>query len=325
MKRLALIIALFSILTIATPVMASSLPKNETKLLTMTLYTSTNIFPNATGNYTTLNPVGEADNWNCVDDPILTPDDGSTFVGEDGTTQDKDAYNLTTPTFIGDNQTITSVTVYFRHQRNTGTTGTIQPFLRLSSNETAGTVVTSNATWVTSSQILSRPGGGIWITSDFTDLQVCIGLQDATGVEWCTQVYVHIEYAVEESKAPGYAVSGNISAWIPTPNYTANFTTTLNPLGPLSKIINAISTAGSTPSQLPYILIAGVILIAVSYTVSWGLRTQGSGSLFIKGTVVFALMAIFAGMKWLDVWMLIFFLIFAVSFAMGSRHQSWSG
>ena len=125
--------------------------------------------------------------------------------------------------------------------------------------------------------------------------------------------------------APPYTVSGNVSDWITTANTSANFTSsTMSPFGILTDLIETTATAGVVPSQLPFILISTVIILAVSLTTSWGFRQMNAnGSLFAKGMFSLAIIGLFVATRWWDLWMLIFFLIFFATFGIMSRHQSW--
>ena len=151
--------------------------------------------PNGVGDYTNLTPLpgeGEA-NWEDVDEAVA--DDDGTIVYTASVTQLKDAYNLEA-TSIPAGSTINSVKVYFRVYRSAaGGSGFHQPFLRLGTEETAGTEIEETQGWGTYNEILSRPGGGSWGVSDLNSLQGVIGSRDPAGVAvFCTQVYVEIDY-----------------------------------------------------------------------------------------------------------------------------------
>lgn len=123
---------------------------------------------------------------------------------------------------------------------------------------------------------------------------------------------------------PPYTVSPNSTDWYHTPTVTGNFTTSMSPLGPLTDLIEEAASAGNTPSQLPFTIISTFAIIAASLAASWLWRlTSSSGSLFVKGIVILAVVGIFVALRWWDFWMLIIFVILFTSFGMMSRHQSW--
>ncbi len=170
---------------------------NVTGRIVTVAASSIDLLPNATGSYTNIegaDPV--VAHYLNVDDPVATPDNIATYVYTNSVAQVKDAYNLSTPTFLGYIQSNFVVSVYFRHYEFGGT-GKVQPFLRLGASETAGTLIDSGGAWATNSEVLARPGGGTWTAADFADLQVGIGLQNNIATESCTQVYVHITYSYE--------------------------------------------------------------------------------------------------------------------------------
>ncbi|MBA7701765.1 hypothetical protein ES703_110511 [subsurface metagenome] len=153
------------------------------------------LLPSGDGDYTGINdvePTGTA-HYLVVDDPVLSPDDLTTYVSTTSGTQQKDAYTLPNPSLTG---TINSVKVYFRAGGINDKPHDYQPFLRLGEVETSGTVQThSLAAFTTYNQILARPGGGNWTWTDINDLQVAIGLMDTgPGNPVCTQVYVEVDY-----------------------------------------------------------------------------------------------------------------------------------
>ena len=166
--------------------------------------------PNGTGDYTGISsqspPSGA--HWDKVDD--ASPDT-TTYVYTTNNSQQKDAYQLENTAQTG---TINSVTVYFRFRRSrtqSGSAAYCQPFLRLGTNETAGTEEALNSTtWTTYSQTLARPGGGNWTWTDINNLQVCIGLRDTgTGnrAARCTQTYIVVDYTPTPSLT--VSISGN--------------------------------------------------------------------------------------------------------------------
>lgn len=159
--------------------------------------------PNGVGDYTNIAKEEPADaiHWTLVDDPPASPDDLSTYVYSTDAAQVKDAYDLVDHTT--ESGTINSVKVYFR----TISEGNfVQPFLRLGTDETAGTEITATASWVTYSEILARPGGGDWSWTDIDNLQVVIGLRKFD-TAFCTQIYIEVDYTpVAVGRSYGYII-----------------------------------------------------------------------------------------------------------------------
>lgn len=315
MKRLAFALAVSFLLVVSTPVLASTIAGNQALVSPHFTYTiALYLLPDSDGYYTQLTPEGAANNWDCVNDPVLTPDGDTSRVGSSDNTDKKDAYNLTAPDFMGNNQTITSVTVFFRC---TGDGQQAQPFIGFSStNETTGTLVNLTTTWVTYNESLTRPGGGTWATADFTNLQVGIRLKGTS--QFCTQVYVRVLYTSEEAQAPPF-VLGEPPDWITAPTISGNFTTSVNPTFPLSDLIQDVSDASGIPSQLPFVIIAGVIILACSLMFAWFLRRFGAMSLFLKIFVIWVLMGIMGAVGWLDLWILVIAVLIMIALAMGSQ------
>ncbi len=164
-----------------------------------------NLLPDAAGDYTNIlnqTPASGA-HWDKVDDPVATPDDASTYIeSQSNSTQYKDSFNIAAPSWLGSNQVITSVTVYFRiYAWNSSTEPKSQPFLRLAGVESAGTETNTSphSTWITKSETLARPGGGSWTLMDIDSLQVVIGVRGTAlpSTLRVTQVYVRIIYTYD--------------------------------------------------------------------------------------------------------------------------------
>jgi len=184
-----------------------------TNVTSAVLNTATaNLVPDAVGTYTNITSVsGAATHWEAVDDPSASPDDITTYVYVSSqTSQLKDAYNLQDGSIPSD-AIINSVTVYFRFRSTSaGTIAYCQPFLRLGADETTGTERSEVAVaWTTFSETLTRPGGGSWMLSDISSLQVAIGLKqaNANNEAQCTQVYVGVNYTYDDVSVTATGVS----------------------------------------------------------------------------------------------------------------------
>jgi hypothetical protein len=181
-----------------------------------TSYTA-NITPNGTGDYTNISTSTSGVHWQDVDDPVSTPDDGTTIINTLSATEEKDVYNLASPSFLGSSVNITSVSVFFRHLDPSAGVhpGWVRPILRLGTSETLGATQASPAAYTTYSQTLAKPGGGEWVASDIESLQAGVGIQgDGVGYIRCTQVYVQINYTInlDVTLAATYALHSVIAS-----------------------------------------------------------------------------------------------------------------
>jgi hypothetical protein len=137
-----------------------------------------------------------------------TPDDANSYLIMYSTSEQKDAFTLEA-TSIPSGATINSVKVYFRVKERESEAW-YRPYLRLGSNETAGTWITPSGgqVWATHSEALSRPGGGSWQVSDLNSLQVAIGMKQSPSDPYCTQVYVEVDYTEVTEKESSDTGSG---------------------------------------------------------------------------------------------------------------------
>lgn len=155
--------------------------------------------PNAPGDYTNITletPFGFA-HWDVVDDPPGAPTDGD-FVQDPGA--NADAYNLVDHTT--ETGAIESVTVFFRLLGD----GNSTPGLRLAAAETLGTPVANTGAWTTHSEVLARPGGGVFSWADIDNLQAIISLAPATNA-YCSQIYIRVLYAGSTLQVSAVGVS----------------------------------------------------------------------------------------------------------------------
>lgn len=115
------------------------------------------------------------------------------------------------------------------------------------------------------------------------------------------------------------------SDWYTTPTITgATFQTgTITPTFPGAPVINAIATATSTPSNLPFSIITGSIILIISLSLSFIMRRGGSGSLIVKMVVISGLMGVAVATGIFDLWMVIIFLMCAIPIAMASQQRGW--
>jgi len=135
--------------------------------------------------------------------------------------------------------------------------------------------------------------------------------------------------AVAEATAPAYALEEGPDFIDPamTGNITGGFTTT-PPAGtfPLAGVITAVANATGTPPQLPLLMLAIFVILSLSLTFSWIARKYGSGPILIKIILIAGIMGIFVGIGnfGIDFWMVLAFLMIAPTWAIASKHGSWS-
>ena len=169
------------------------------------------LYPNAVGDYTNIASVtGAATHWDAVNDIAGAPDDGVTYVSTTSAVEEKDVYNITTPTESSDSL-ISSIDVHYRIYSNTSPPVSWgRAYLRLGGVEVAGNLNSVNA-WTSFTDLaLARPGGGNWLYSDLTNLQVGVGIYHSVGgginTAFCTQIYVTVNY-YDELKVSGAGIS----------------------------------------------------------------------------------------------------------------------
>jgi hypothetical protein len=110
-----------------------------------------------------------------------------------------------------------------------------------------------------------------------------------------------------------------------TPTITGTFTTgTVTPTYPGADVITAIAAASGTPSNLPFTIITGVVILILSLSVSALMRRGGSGSLIIKMVLIVGLLGVAVALQVFDLWMPIVFLLLAAALAMGSQQRGWN-
>ncbi len=128
---------------------------------------------------------------------------------------------------------------------------------------------------------------------------------------------------VAQSQAPAYAITGGTGFISTNITATGNFTTNISPTFPGKQVIEALAVSSGTPTQLPFVLISGFVLLVCSLLISSLLKQHGvgSGNLFVKIAVITVVMGILVAVQLLDLWILIFFLMMAIAIAMMSQNR----
>lgn len=134
---------------------------------------------------------------------------------------------------------------------------------------------------------------------------------------------------ISQAQAPAYVLDDPDPLLTPdTGNVTSQFTTTPdNSEGfPLAGVITAVADATSTPAQLPLLIIASIIIIAISFCFSAFTRQYGSGTIFIKVLLICAVMGVFVALAnfSVDFWMVVVFSIIGTALAMASKQLGWT-
>jgi len=135
---------------------------------------------------------------------------------------------------------------------------------------------------------------------------------------------------IAEAKAPSYVLS-TPNPFLDSSALTSNITGTFGVTPttgtfPLAGVVKAVADATSTPAQLPLLVLAGFVILAISLTMSYLMRRYGSGTIFVKIIVIVAVMGIFVALKnfGIDFWMVVVFLIISIALAMASRQLGWT-
>lgn len=149
--------------------------------------------PNGAGYYTTLDPHGLPDNWDCVNEEVL---DINTYVTNIGTGY-RDLYTLTDP--VGASGSITSVTLYAYCKRWTSQIWYFTPYLRTNSQNKTGVAQTLGSGWVLYYQTytVNPATSASWTWSEMESLQAGLQLTTVGGPEYasCAQLWVEILFA----------------------------------------------------------------------------------------------------------------------------------
>lgn len=108
----------------------------------------------------------------------------------------------------------------------------------------------------------------------------------------------------EEATAPSSSGTATLADWIITPNLTTDFRDTITPTAPGSEIVSAIAAASSTPSQLPFFLISGFVILVISLCMTYAMKkSSGTTSYIVKCVAMACLMGISVATSVFDWWM----------------------
>jgi len=166
------------------------------------------LLPDGAGDYTNIatQQPGTTFHWDKVDDPVATPDDNTTFVGQNAGTQ-ADAYTLQDSALI--TGTINEVIVYYRCDSQSGAglpyTSTYTPGLRLGGVEELGSGTQDiSSGWITYWQRFPLdPNGEAWTPAKIHNLQLVIQATKDNATARVTQVYVEVRFTAASVTASG--------------------------------------------------------------------------------------------------------------------------
>jgi len=124
---------------------------------------------------------------------------------------------------------------------------------------------------------------------------------------------------IEEAKAPTWTLDTTVATWVTAPVITGNFTTTPGPTFPGASVISDIAAASGTPAQLPFTILFGFIVLALSLIVTYLMRQSSAGSLLVKFLVIAFAMWIGIVLNVVDFWMMLFFIFMALAILSASK------
>ena len=124
---------------------------------------------------------------------------------------------------------------------------------------------------------------------------------------------------IEEAKAPTWTLDTTVATWVTAPVITGNFTTDPGPTYPGASVISDIAAASGTPAQLPFTILFGFLVLALSLIVTYLMRQSSAGSLLVKFLVIAFAMWIGIVLNVIDFWMLLFFIFPALAILAASK------
>lgn len=182
------------------------------------------LLPVGDGNYTSFTAVGAATDWQCVDDPVGSPDDATTYIKYEGldTNQVRASVVLGAFAFGG---IINSVTITTRVLMPGATSnGTIFPFLRIGGADYDGdaqTFLKDASPWREYSQAwaVNPSTSAAWTVSDLAALEAGVMAAKGTALasSYITQIYATVSYtpAVTYAINAGTTIPGIQANWPP--------------------------------------------------------------------------------------------------------------
>lgn len=163
-----------------------------------------NLTVTGAGTITNLSNSGCTNNWECVDDPIGSPDDGSTYVHTEDDPFITDTYELSNVSVIQAGDTINHIIVHMRGIEQGGTfpTGNIRATIRSGTTNYNGATQALTTSWADyTEQWSTDPDTSVaWTISGLNALEAGQGLEKITGFGDVqisnTLIYVEVDYTV---------------------------------------------------------------------------------------------------------------------------------
>lgn len=249
--------------------------------------------PNAAGDETAIaNQSPESDyHWDKVDE---ITQDGNTTAVRDGTGAPKrDLYNI--PNHTTGSGTINFITIYICCKAlDADYAGQVKPSLKSNSTVTDGDGITPTASYVTySQQWNTNPAdSAAWEWADIDALQIGVLLYShVSGIDYCTQVYVVVNYTVTTEQAVGggaVAIAGSLGRNI----FVTRGEGSVGIAGSLGRNIfvsvgaGAVGMAGSLSAVKRFIKAVGAGSVGIAGTLERLIKVSvGAGSVAIAGTL----------------------------------------
>ena len=167
------------------------------------------LYPNAAGDLTEATPVGEATNWECVDEVVA--DDDTSYVRVTVSATKRDLYNLPAlPSAVG---AITNVTVYARVRRTQAATSSAGTHIKTNGSSYDGGGITFNdQAWYNQSQSYDTnpQSGNAWTIDEVNALQAGCRLGGNNYLNnqvRCTQVYVVVTYTPALARSQAHIIN----------------------------------------------------------------------------------------------------------------------
>lgn len=123
---------------------------------------------------------------------------------------------------------------------------------------------------------------------------------------------------VTEADAPAYTIDVSSYNFTDSIATTGQYTTTTNASGDLIQPVIDVSEASGTPSQLPLLIIACVVILAVSLGSTYVLRNNQAASLTVQMIIIIVSFAVGIGLDVIDEWMMILLVPIVAGLAMSS-------
>jgi len=145
-------------------------------------------YPNAAGCNTDFTPIGAANNWQCVDEPQLSPDEDTTYIYNGSVLVKYDLYEL--PNHTTESGTINYIQVYARGKTYNATPGTTDSFKIIITENNCGNIYKSEdknllTNYRTYHEVwtVNPRSDATWTWSDIDNLEIGVECQSPNYIE----------------------------------------------------------------------------------------------------------------------------------------------